>query len=212
MNLINQVRNFFKLSQRTPFTIYEIDALSAETEADRSQFTAIQFDSAYRYGYRNDVKLPYQPLENGSFSTDSVLDNPFFLKVTGAITQAYTSDSVVQDYAGIEDVIGTLQTYLENEVQLVIFKAQPFFTTYQPLHLASFDYEVSPDNITLYADMVFQEVRAAGTDASPTTNPGLSDPSTLQNPTNANITDSGVTVPSYANDAATQTITVTGGG
>ncbi len=204
LSIASQFNNFFKPSLSRPFIIYESGALTATTPLELEQYTAIAFDAVYRYGYRNETKIPYQPLENGSYTTDSVLDTPFTLNVTGAITMVF-NDSVVYDYASIEDVTDSLLYYLQSLDQVVIFKTQPFFTTYSPMHLSGFNYDISPDNITLYADMVFQQVRSASTGSITAGQPTLNNSKTLTNPTNTNIQDTGIVAPN-SNPNASSTL------
>lgn len=194
ISIIPQITNFFKINLSKPFIIYEIDALTATTPAELEQYIAIAFDAVYNYGYRNETKIPYQPLENGAYTTDSVLDNPFTLRATGAITMAF-DNSVVSDYSSIEDVTDNLLYYLQSLDQVAIIKTQPFFTTYSPMHLVSFEYEVSPDNITLYADMTFQEVRSASEGSITPGQSTLNNGKTVSNPTNTNIQDGGIVAP-----------------
>lgn len=190
----SQFSNFFKSKIGQPFIIYEIDALTAKTPSELAQYAAIQFDAVYRYGYRNEARVPYQPLENGSYTIDSVLDTPFILKVTGVISMIF-NNSVVYDYSSIEDITDTLLEYLQNQKQIIIFKNQPFFTIYNPMHMIDFQYDVTPDNITLYADMVFQQTRTASIGTISTGQPVLSNQNKLTNPTNVNIHDNGIVAP-----------------
>ena len=163
-SISSQFTNLFSKSKASQkFIIYEIGALTAQTPKDLAKFVAIEFDSVIDYSYQNEVKIPFQPLEGGLFSTDSILTSPFILKCTGAITMSYTNDTVAQSFADISLVVALLLFYLQNSTQLVIFEKAPFFSEYSPMHLRVFNYEVSPDNNTLYANMEFQEVQSTPT-------------------------------------------------
>jgi hypothetical protein len=158
-SIISQGKNLFSTQEITSFSIYEIDALTATTIDEQDSFIAVSFDAVYAYGYRRDSEIPYQPLEDGNYSTDSVLSEPFILRATGCITQAYSDDTIVDEFDSIGEITSDLDEYQNNLIQLIIFKGSPFFQAYYPMHLKSVSYEVSPDRTTLYADMTFQQVR-----------------------------------------------------
>ena len=61
--------------------------------------------------------------------------------------------------------------------------------------MIDFQYDVTPDNITLYADMVFQQTRTASIGTISTGQPVLSNQNKLTNPTNVNIHDNGIVAP-----------------
>lgn len=207
MNLANNFTNFFRKSRTPqPFIIYTIDALTATTPQEQSQYSAITFDAAYRYGYRNEVRIPWEALENGTYSTDSVLDNPFMLRVTGVLTMAYSNTSVAANYNEMEVVINALTAYQKSLDSLIILKGQPFFTSYYPIHLKSFQHDVTPDNITLYADMEFQQVRSSVSNIGSLASSNLNNSNSLSSPINSNIVDGGIVSPN-ANSTPANSLT-----
>lgn len=190
MNIISQIQNFGKQKQQKQFYIYDIGVLNAKTEQEYAQYIALKFDGVVDYDYSNQSDIPYQPLENGSFNTDSILDTPFLLRLTGAVTMAYSDHTVVQNYDGISNIVIALENALSDNTQFIIYGGYPFFVSYEPMKLKRINYGVNPNNITLMATLEFQEIRSAITTGS------LSNTDTLKNPTNSNTGNSGIVTPS----------------
>jgi len=165
MNILNNltgIGNFINGNKpNQQFIIYEDAVATATDPSEYEKYIAIKFDGVDSYSYDNAVNIPTQPLENGLFTTDSVLDTPFVFRCVGVLTMAYDNNTVVTGFADIENVIDLMQTYLNNKVNLLILKNKPFYKVYGSMHLKRFTYDVTPDRLTLFANMEFMQTRTA---------------------------------------------------
>lgn len=144
------------------FFIYTNDAIVAAADTtSNNDAIAIAFNNLYELDFENKVDIAWEPLENGQFSTDSIHNNPFILKLTGIVCPLAKSASYSnEDYRNeLNKTIIQLNTYLQNTTILTILNNRPLFDQYSDLKLKSYKYSVTPNHSNLIAHLEFQQVR-----------------------------------------------------
>jgi hypothetical protein len=165
---------------QTQFSLY-----AADDKTNTSPI--ITFDSLMTISYTNQVNIAYEPLEKGSFSSDSLQGTPFNLSVVGKVAPALslTIRSNVDMRNQINKTIQALKTYLENTTILKIINARPLFDEFPSIKITSFNYNLTPDMTVLKCFMTFQEIRQT------TTQDVKLPQSQVSEPTNSSVIDNG---------------------
>lgn len=184
----------FTTKKQSTFIIYTMDALSNDSDSNEDN-VALEFTSLSEIEYSNDVRIPYEPIEGGEFTSDSKIESPFILKMTVAFVPSPDNKKDTQKSLRqkITDVEGTLEEYKTNSKLLLLFNTYPICTVYKNIKLTSISYKRTSDNNMLVANLIFQEVRITGVEYTLTS-------STVSNSENAPSQDGGVVTPVDTND------------
>jgi hypothetical protein len=184
----------FTTKKQSTFIIYTMDALSNDSDSNEDN-VALEFTSLSEIEYSNDVRIPYEPIEGGEFTSDSKIASPFILKMTVAFVPSPDNKKDTQKSLRqkITDVEGTLEEYKTNSKLLLLFNTYPICTVYKNIKLTSISYKRTSDNNMLVANLIFQEVRITGVEYT-------LDSSTVSNSENAPSQDGGVVTPVDTND------------
>ena len=154
------VKDFNFSRTQTSFIIYDNSVLDAKSQADIDNASLIKFDGIASIEYENDVMMPRQSLENRQFSNDSIIDNPFVLNLTGVVSSAlFSEEDLTLDKDN--EVVNTLIYLAKTNTIVVIFRSPPLKSDYTNLHLNSWSYKQTPDNVGLFVNMKFMEVRTS---------------------------------------------------
>ena len=180
----------FNTKKQSTFIIYTMDALSNSTNTNTDN-VALEFTSLKNIEYNCDVRIPYEPIEQGGYTSDSQIEQPFTLKLQVVYSPVATSskDTINILRQKITDVELSLNTYQKNSTLLVLFNTYPITTVYENIKLLSVNHRKNSDMNMLIADLTFQEVRITGVDYESFTD------ATLLEPENADTLDSGVVSP-----------------
>lgn len=134
----------------------------------------VEFDTYIQNNYHNSNGVAYEPLEQGSFSSDSKQNTPFVVSLT-AIKNITPDDSTKDTLDQIRDTLEQLAT----DSRLVMVVLQPMLNqslfnrdsqyyqcgvVYQSMALVSIDYENNPDQLDFRPVLVFQQIRLTDTD------------------------------------------------
>ena len=184
----------FTTKKQSTFIIYTMDALSNDSDSNEDN-VALEFTSLSEIEYSNDVRIPYEPIEGGEFTSDSKIESPFILKMTVAFVPSPDNKKDTQKSLRqkITDVEGTLEEYKTNSKLLLLFNTYPICTVYKNIKLTSISYKRTSDNNMLVANLIFQEVRITGVEYTLNS-------STVSNSENAPSQDGGVVTPVDTND------------
>jgi len=180
--------NIFNKPPPTPnlgdenFIIYTMDVLNdpayimadgdvaelEELEVDDTSI-AVAFQGITNFGIRKKSNIPYEPLENGQFSSDSIGGTPFEIAIIAEVAPAFristnqedniTSDEDRRAYIG--DVEDMLTDAVDNKTQFVLLFKNPLFKNYINIKLSSFIYDITPDHKNMTAFLTFQQVRVS---------------------------------------------------
>jgi hypothetical protein len=107
----------------------------------------LELGSIYSNNYSNASTVPFEPLEQGRFSTDSKLATPFQFTLTAFWG---VNKLVAQQILEILD-------NLQRSTQLLIVDG--YFTQYQPVTLVSYTQPVDVTNTQLVVNLTFSQVR-----------------------------------------------------
>ena len=184
----------FTTKKQSTFIIYTMDALSNDSDSNEDN-VALEFTSLSEIEYSNDVRIPYEPIEGGEFTSDSKIESPFILKMTVAFVPSPDNKKDTQKSLRqkITDVESTLEEYKTNSKLLLLFNTYPICTVYKNIKLTSISYKRTSDNNMLVANLIFQEVRITGVEYTLHS-------STVSNSENAPSQDGGVVTPVDTND------------
>lgn len=184
----------FTTKKQSTFIIYTMDALSNDSDSNEDN-VALEFTSISEIEYSNDIRIPYEPIEGGEFTSDSKIESPFILKMTVAFVPSPDNKKDTQKSLRqkITDVESTLEEYKTNSKLLLLFNTYPICTVYKNIKLTSISYKRTSDNNMLVANLTFQEVRITGVEYTLTS-------STVSNSENAPSQDGGVVTPVDTND------------
>tara|TARA_R110000868_G_scaffold63089_3_gene190144 strand:- start:785 stop:1366 length:582 start_codon:yes stop_codon:yes gene_type:complete len=184
----------FTTKKQSTFIIYTMDALSNDSDSNEDN-VALEFTSISEIEYSNDIRIPYEPIEGGEFTSDSKIESPFILKMTVAFVPSPDNKKDTQKSLRqkITDVESTLEEYKTNSKLLLLFNTYPICTVYKNIKLTSISYKRTSDNNMLVANLIFQEVRITGIEYTLNS-------STVSNSENAPSQDGGVVTPVDAND------------
>lgn len=163
----------------------------------------VEFDSYIDSSFHNANSVAFEPLENGTFSSDSKQNSPFILSITGIKVINTNPNRLVQT---VDQVKQALQD-LANSSTLVYVLLQPqieksknsnsqyyqYGASYENLSLFSIDYQNSADQIEFRPTMVFQQIRLTDTEYTQSQN--------TVNPENSATQNQGQKQPQAANQS-----------
>lgn len=145
----------------------------------------VEFDTYIENNYHNSNTVAFEPLENGSFSSDSKQNTPFVISITG-IKNISTDRNVISGNSVIDTVDQVKQIIedLAKSSTLVKIILQPMIKQsktnnsqyfqygdiYENLTLYSVDYQNTPDQLEFRPTMIFQEIRLTNTEYTQTQN------------------------------------------
>jgi hypothetical protein len=154
------IKDFSFSRSQSSFIIYDNSALGASDQAELDDLALLKFDGIANVEYENDILMPRQSLENRQFSNDSIIDNPFVLSLTGVVSNAiFSEDDKTQDKNN--NVENNLNYIAKTDILVVIFRTFPLFRDYPNMHLTSWNYKQTPDNVGFFANLKFTEVRSS---------------------------------------------------
>ena len=171
------------------FKIYtnEYLKLKKPTEAEADDETVFKFTALGDFKFNNVSNIPYEPLEAGDFSSDSIQSTPFTISIQAIYTPVITSkkDNLESLRNKTNKLIASLEEYSRNNTTLLtIMNEYPVLKIYKDLLLKQFDYELR-DGVGLFANLVFQEIRIS------TNNPDGLPEDDVENPENGASKDNG---------------------
>lgn len=156
----------------------------------------VEFDTYIENTYHNANNVAYEPLENGSFSSDSKQDTPFIVSMTGAKS---IDPDLNNPITPAKQSVDECKTRLENlaaSAELVIVILQPMINRtksdptsaynqygkiYQSLCLLSIDYQNTPEQLEFRPNLIFQQIRLTDTEYSSVQNTANPDNGPVQN-------------------------------
>lgn len=160
------------------FIVYTMDVLQdpayilsdgtgvEELEIDETS-VAVAFQGITNFGIRKKSNIPYEPLENGQFSSDSIGGTPYEIAIVAEVAPTFkislnyedniTSDEDRRAYIG--DVENMLTDAVDNQTQFVLLFKNPLFNNYINLKLSEFIYDITPDRKNMTAFLKFQQIR-----------------------------------------------------
>lgn len=137
-----------------------------ESQLD-TETIAAAFQGITNFGMRQQSNVPYEPLEMGLFSNDSIGGTPFEIAIVAEVAPTFnislnyednlTNDEDRRTYIG--DVEDMLNESLTNKKQMVLLFKTPLFKSYVNLKLVEFMYDITPDNKNMTAFLKFQQIR-----------------------------------------------------
>lgn len=162
----------------------------------------ISFDTYIENTYSQKNAVAYEPLENGSFSSDSKQNSPFLVSITGIIIIHNAANVLITGNFKTVDQIEQQLLNLSNGTQLVSVILQPMVEQnkqkksnwfqygkfYENMSLVAVEYANSPEQLEFRATMTFQQIRltnsqytstqyTADPQLTPSTNQGQVQPS-----------------------------------
>lgn len=187
------IGNLTNTTNVSKFIIYDANVLTANNTKEQKQYELLTFDGIEKTQYSNNVKIPQQTLENRQFSNDSIIDNPFLIKISAVLSQGITTkDDISADNEAIN--VNQLEYILKSNTLLVILRIYPLFTSYENIHLVDYFYIQDPNSNALIAHMNFQEIRALYIPNDTITQDQINNnvvPDASLNPTTQTIKDNG---------------------
>jgi hypothetical protein len=171
------------------FKIYtnEYLKLKKPTEAEADNETVFKFTALGDFDFNNVSNVPYEPLEAGDFSSDSIQSTPFTISIQAIYTPFVTSkkDNLEVLRNKTNKVIEALEKYSRsNTTLLTIMNEYPVLKIYKDLLLKQFNYKLK-DGVGLFANLGFQESRIS------TNNPDGLPADDVENPENGASKDNG---------------------
>lgn len=136
----------------------------------------LKFDSYVDNSYHNSNGIAYEPVEDGSFTSDSKQDTPFIISVTAIfvikdrkdprnsnnVLSVFDIQNKIADLTKSATVVSVLlQPFVKNDSSNNEYWQYGKF--YQNICLASFDYQNTPDQLELRANLTFQQIRLTNT-------------------------------------------------
>lgn len=156
------------------FIVYTMDVLkdpayiNGVNEENIDEATvAAAFQGISNFGMRKQSNIPYEPLELGQFSSDSIGGTPYEIAIVAEVAPTF-SKSLSSEYnltndvdrrAYIGDVEDMLTDAVENKKQMVLLFKTPLFKSYINLKLSEFIYDITRDNLNMTAFLKFQPIR-----------------------------------------------------
>lgn len=202
-NLVNQAKKIPQIGvvNFTVFTSAILDDPDNEESPNNINYNelstdviGIEFQAMNGFYYKSQINVPYEPLEDGLFSSDSLLGTPYMIAVTATCAPAYnnnsadviiTNDDDRRQY--IAEVIDQLDTAQNTAQLLVLLSTTPVFKTYSNLKLISFEYELSANQLNLEVIMQFQQIRMTNSEYDTSTIKTTRTPSYANQITNGSV-------------------------
>lgn len=130
----------------------------------------VEFDTYIYNSYSNQNGIAFEPLENGSFSSDSKQNTPELINIVGIKSISDNSVTVPKVKQALSDlntsprlVFVILQPMLKNS-STENSQWYQYATIYKNLSLFDFSYENNPEQLELRAVMKFQTIRLTSTE------------------------------------------------
>lgn len=185
----------FTTKKQNTFIIYTMDALSNDSDSNEDN-VALEFTSLMDFEYDNSVRIAYEPIEGGDFTSDAKIGSPFTLKINAVYSPVIESkkDTTKILRQKISDVEDTLEEFKNNNKLLVLFNTYPICSVYKNIKLISVNYKRTNENNMLLVNLTFQEVRIVGLNYSTLNS------NTLTNTENSPSVDSGIVSPITTDD------------
>lgn len=134
----------------------------------------VQFDSYIENNFHNSNTVAFEPLENGTFSSDSKQNTPFIVSIT-MIKTINTNPNIVVE--SVDQVRQNLDDLLQGST-LVMITLQPMINQsrstnsqysqygriYNNLSLINIDYQNTPEQLEFRPVLIFQEIRLTNTE------------------------------------------------
>lgn len=186
----------FTTKKQNTFIIYTMDSLSNDSDSNEDNI-ALEFTSLMDFEYDNSVRIAYEPIEGGNFTSDAKIGSPFTLKINAAYSPFADSkkDTPKSLRQKISDVEAKLEEFKNNNKLLVLFNTYPVCSVYKNIKLVAINYKRTSENNMLLVNLTFQEVRITGL------NYDTLDSNTLTNSENTPSVDSGVVSPITSTDS-----------
>ncbi len=202
-NIINNIDDLlFPGSRTNEFVVYTNDVLGIDSELSiPQQDTAFRLTTFTEFGYKNSVKIPWELVEQGSFNSDSVQDNPYNLDITGICAPTVSEFNGVNTASTtqLNNLYNNLNLYMKNNVLLTILQVKPLFALYKDLKILSFNFkQVSQRPNIFYGNITFQEIRLAVL-----TSPGNLSLSQVSDPDNSSAVNNGLAAGKSATSSQT---------
>ena len=156
------------------FIVYTMDVLKDPAYIDGvneenidEATVAAAFQGISNFGMRKQSNIPYEPLELGQFSSDSIGGTPYEIAIVAEVAPTF-SKSLSSEYnltndvdrrAYIGDVEDMLTDAVENKKQMVLLFKTPLFKSYTNIKLSEFIYDITKDNLNMTAFLKFQQIR-----------------------------------------------------
>lgn len=186
----------FTTKKQNTFVIYTMDSLSDDNDTGKDN-VALEFTSLMDFEYDNSIRIAYEPIEGGDFTSDAKIESPFTLKINAVYSPF--ADSKKDTPKSLRQKISNVETKLEefknNNKLLVLFNTYPICSVYKNIKLISVNYKRTSENNMLLVNLTFQEIRITGL------NYDTLDANTITNPENSPSTDSGVVSPVTSTDS-----------
>lgn len=156
------------------FIVYTMDVLKDPAYIDGvneenidEATVAAAFQGISNFGMRKQSNIPYEPLELGQFSSDSIGGTPYEIAIVAevaptfnkSLSSEYNLTNDVDRRAYIGDVEDMLNDALENKKQMVLLFKTPLFKSYTNIKLSEFIYDITKDNLNMTAFLKFQQIR-----------------------------------------------------
>lgn len=155
----------------------------------------VDFNTYIHNGHKNQNNVAYEPLENGTFSSDSKQNTPTFVSVTAlkSITRN-SSNSPLETKAILENLTtgARLVNILLNPMKRVYNQNDNGFwwmygVMYKNYTLYDYSYDQTPNKLYYEFNLIFQEVRMTGIQYGTT--------QIVANPDNTDVANSGQVQP-----------------
>lgn len=168
----------------------------------------VRFNTYIENSYHNSNTVAFEPLESGSFSSDSKQNTPFQLSLTIVKNVDINDNSLIktvnQVKQDLEDLAAsttlvtiTLQPMVQQSLSIDSQYVQ-YGKTYQNLTLYSIDYQNTPDQLEFRPTLLFQEVRMTNTEYTATQN--------TANPENSSTVNQGQVQPQTPSRGALESL------
>lgn len=181
---------------------YLLDADDVDYEDVDDTSVAVAFQGMSNFGVRYKSNVPFEPLENGEFSSDSIGGTPYEIAIVAEVSPVFrktddAEDNITNDEerrAYIGNVEDMLTSAINNDLQFVLLFKNPLFKNYTNIKLVEFAYDISVENKNMTAFLKFQEIRV--------TNPeyGYVPLDSVKQPSNSSQRVNGATSPQTPND------------
>ena len=182
----------FKPKEQSKFIIFTVDALDEQDEAE----SAITFTSLQDLEFHQSTRIAYEPLEQGQFTSDSIIGSPFEIKLRASYTPFATKkdDTRIKLRKTITDVVNDIETFQQNDKLLVLFDTYPILKIYENIKITDFSYKQTDEINCLVANLTLQQVRLSDVDFE-----SLNDKN-LANQENSSTKDDGAVEPMTVTD------------
>lgn len=167
----------------------------------------IDFDTYIENSYHNSNTVAFEPLEEGTFSSDSKQNTPFQLSLTIVKSISTGNPNIVlqtvnqvkqtlEDLAASDTLVSLTLQPMVNQSKDSRSQYIQYGKSYQNLTLYSIDYQNTPDQLEFRPTLLFQEIRMTNTEYSQSQN--------TANPENSSTVNQGQVQPQPTNTTILQ--------